>query len=116
MIPKHNAFWSASCPEADTSFLPASETCYGGPENIRVMAVVIPELCFRDVERQVLGANLVEAANNGPLKQGPEALNRVCMDGAHDVLLGGMLDVAMGEAVAKLGIGVVFVCGQQAHL
>lgn len=43
----------------------ASDSCYGSLENIVVVAVVILELRLRDVERQVLGRNLVIAANDG---------------------------------------------------
>jgi hypothetical protein len=44
----------------------ASSDCF--PEDVLIRAVVVPELRFHDVERQVLGADLVEAANDGPLK------------------------------------------------
>src|SRR5258706_16416560 len=88
--------WSHDCAEADTSS-PASEACYGGSENVGVVAVVVPELRLSDVQRQVLGRNLVIAANDAALEQAPEALNRVRVDRANNVLLGAVLDGAMRE-------------------
>ena len=41
--------------------LTAADCC---SKNIFVGAVVIPELKFRDVKRQIFGADLVEAAND----------------------------------------------------
>ena len=78
--------------EAHASNCRASETCYCEPKNVGVLAVVITELRFSDVQRQVLGRHLVIAANDGPLKQAPEALNRVRVDSAANVLLGAMLN------------------------
>jgi hypothetical protein len=58
------------CAEGGPSTRP-SEACYGGPENIEVMAVVIAELGLSDIQGQVLGRNLVVTANDGALKQAP---------------------------------------------
>ena len=58
----------------------ASDSCYGRAEDIGVMAVVVLELGLGNVQRQILGADLVIAANDGALEQAPEALNRVRVD------------------------------------
>lgn len=61
---KANACWAVSdCAEAAPSS-PASEACYGRPENIGVLPVVVPELSFRNVERQIFLADLVIAADD----------------------------------------------------
>lgn len=73
----YKCVWCEFSPEADTSIPPASETCYSEPENVRVVPVVVPELRFRDVQRQVLGRDLVIAADDAALEQRPEAFNRV---------------------------------------
>ena len=46
-------------------------------ENVSVKAVIVPELRFRDIQRQILLADLVEAASDAALEQAPEALNPV---------------------------------------
>ena len=69
--------WRSYEAEAHASNYRASETCYGEAENIGIVTVVIPELGLGNIQRQVLGRDLVEAANDGSLKQGPEAFNRL---------------------------------------
>ncbi len=48
-----------------------------GSENIVVEPIVIFELAFRNVERQIFGADFVIAANNAALEDRPKAFNRV---------------------------------------
>jgi hypothetical protein len=55
----------------------ASAPCYGTTKNIRVHPVVIPELKFRNVQRHVLGADLVKRADNAALHQRLETFNPV---------------------------------------
>jgi hypothetical protein len=57
------------------------------PENIRVVAIVVPELKFRNVERHVFAAHLVERANDAEFEDRPEAFNRVRVNRADDILL-----------------------------
>jgi hypothetical protein len=52
----------------------ASAPCYGLSEHVRVAPVIVAELKFHDVQRQVLFADLVEAANDTALEDRPEAL------------------------------------------
>jgi hypothetical protein len=46
-----------------------SAACYRGSENIDVLAVVVAELKFRDVQRQIFAAYLVIGADNAALGQ-----------------------------------------------
>jgi len=55
----------------------ASAACYRRAKNIGVMAIVVAELKFSNVERQVLLADLVIGANNAALKDAPKSFNRV---------------------------------------
>jgi hypothetical protein len=55
-------------------------------EDIRVRAIVIAELKFRDIERQVLVTDLREGSNDAALNQRPEAFDRLSMDRADDML------------------------------
>jgi len=84
-------------------------------ENVVVEAVVIFELAFRDVERQVLFADLVIRADNRPFEDRPEALNRLSMNRAANVLLGTVFDVTV-RVFAKALVGNLFVGRQQANL
>src|SRR4051794_14999626 len=68
----------------------ASADCYRLPEDIGVVPVVVAELKFRDVQRQILGADLVERADDPALNQRPEAFNRLGVDRAVNVFLGAM--------------------------
>ena len=49
----------------------------GVPEDVRVVPVVEPSLQFFEVAVQVLRADLVERADDGPLEQRPDALDAV---------------------------------------
>ena len=50
----------------------ASAACYRRTKNIRVVAVVIAELELSNVQRQVLGAHLVERADNAAFEDAPK--------------------------------------------
>lgn len=64
-------------------------------KNIGVVAVVVPELKFSDVQRQVFGAYLVIGADNTTLQDRPEALNRIRVDRPDNVLLRSVADHGM---------------------
>ncbi len=63
-----------------------------GAENIGVETVVISELKFRDVQRHIFGADLVETANDPALEDAPEAFNRVRVYRTDHVLFGVVID------------------------
>src|SRR6202166_1184832 len=63
----------------------ASAACYRHPENIGVVAVVVAELELGNVQRHVLGTDLMERADHATLEDRPEALNRVRVDCANNV-------------------------------
>jgi hypothetical protein len=74
--------WPLSSPtETVTSDL-VSAACYRGPEDVGIGAIVVAELKLRDVERHVLGAHLVEGADNATLEDRRGAFNRVRAHGA----------------------------------
>lgn len=64
-------------------------------ENVIIEAVVIAELKFRDVQRHVLGADLVERANDTALEDRPKAFNRLRVDRADNILMFGMVNSRM---------------------
>src|SRR5579862_9480165 len=96
-----SARWSMSLAETVASSC-ASAASYGGPEDVFVEPIVVLELEFSDVQRQILGADFVERANNPALENAPEAFNRVCVNRADDVLASGVLN----DLVGVLGLQV----------
>lgn len=46
-------------------------------ENVVIESVVVAKLKFRDVQRPIFGADLVERTDNAALKDAPKALNRL---------------------------------------
>jgi hypothetical protein len=98
------------------SYASVLETAYRCPEDVIVMAVVILELRLSDVQGEVLGRNLVVAANDGPLEQTPEALNRVRVDSADNVLLFAVNHRAVREMLVQMGVTVMVIGRQQGNL
>src|SRR5713226_3059948 len=84
-------------------------------EDFKVVPIAVAELEFRDIERQVLGADLVERAGNASLEDGPEPFNRVRVHGADNVLATFMV-YALMRVVAHSMKGEAFVCREQADL
>ncbi len=70
-----------------SSYFDASAARYSGSKDVHVIPVVVPELKLRDVQRHVLGADLVERANNAALHQRPETFNRVRVHGTNNIFL-----------------------------
>lgn len=59
---------------------------------VLVQAVVVPELEFRDVERQIFLADFVEASHDATLDERPEAFDGLLMDRADNVLTARMVN------------------------
>ncbi len=87
-----------------------------GAENVRIAPVVIPELEFRDVQREILGADLVERADHAALQDRPEALNGLSVDRAHDVLAFGVVNGFVGIGLIQPAIAAPLVSAKQADL
>lgn len=87
---------------------------YRRPKDVVVQAVVIPELKFRDIEREILGADLVEGADHAALHQRPEPFDGVRVDGTHDVVADMVTDVAVRILGSQPPITGVFISGEKA--
>ncbi len=66
-----------------------------GSEDIPVLAIVITELKLCHVQRHVFFANLVESADDAALEDGPKAFDGLGVDGANNILAGGVVDDGM---------------------
>jgi hypothetical protein len=64
-----------------------SASSYRCSEDIGILAVVVPELKFIQVQRQVLLADVVVGADNSALEQAPERFQIVGMHFATHVLV-----------------------------
>src|SRR5947209_7838209 len=62
-----------------------SACCYRGSENVGVMPVVVAELKFRDVQRQIFFADFVERTDDPAFEDRPEAFNGLRVDRADNV-------------------------------
>ena len=83
-------------------------------ENVRVQTVVIAELELGDIERKVLFADLVEGSDHAAFDQRPEALNRVRVNGADDVLAVMMVNRPMRVGRAEVHIALPLVGAEKA--
>jgi hypothetical protein len=82
-------------------------------ENIGIAAVVVAELKFRDVERHVFLADLVERADDATFEDAPEALNRVCVNGTDNVLVGAVVDRDVGIFACEVTITACVIGAKQ---
>lgn len=84
-------------------------------ENVRIAPMVVAELKFRDVQRHIFGADLVERAHDAALEDRPEAFNRIGVHCADNVALGAVhhgLPVVFLQVVVNL----VFICRENADI
>src|SRR5260370_6031552 len=85
-------------------------------ENIGIVAVVVPELKLRNVERQIFWAELVERADNAAFEDRPEALNRLCVDRTNDVLASSVIDDPVGVHGIQSAIANPLIRAEKANL
>src|ERR1700730_6366150 len=61
-------------------------------EDVPVFSIVVAELEFRNIQRHVFGAHLVERAHHAALEDGPEPFDCLSVHRADDVLSFGVVD------------------------
>jgi hypothetical protein len=88
-----------------------SATCYRRAEDVRVVPVVVAPFEFGNVQRQIFAADFVEAAHNAALQKGPEAIDRLSMNRAVNILTSAM---PHGAVFFQLAITRIFVGRDQA--
>src|ERR1700730_5829594 len=100
-IPTEQACWRAlACSEAPASCR-ASAACYGLAEDIGVVAIVVAELKFSQIERQIFLAHVVERPNDSAFEQRPERINVLSVNLAAHVL------------ALYMANGLMRICGRQ---
>lgn len=58
----------------------ASASCHGVAENVWILAIVVTELKFGQVERQVLFADVMISADDSALEQAPKVFQVIGVD------------------------------------
>ena len=95
----------------------ASATCYRRPENIGVLAVVMSELTFGQVERQILLGYMMVVSDNATLEQTPKVLDIVGMNLASYIFARAVRNGLVLEAErGKVVVSAEFISGDQIHL
>ena len=89
---------------------------YGRLENLRVVAIVVAELEFRDVQRQIFAADLVVGTHDAALNQRPEAVNGLSVHHAVNIAAYGVPHENVFELVFQVPVSSVFVAHDQADL
>ncbi len=94
----------------------ASAPCYGSTEDVGGGAVVVAPLEFRDVERQILAADVVECADDAALQQRPETVNCAGVHLAAHVFALAVVNRFVDTALAHAIIDVRFIGRDQINL
>lgn len=87
------------------------------PKDVGIPAIVIAELKFRNIEMQILFADLVIGPDDAALNERPKAFNRLCVDGADNVLMRAMVNCLVRISfLGKACVARSFVSAKQADL
>jgi hypothetical protein len=73
-------------------------------EDVRVFAIVIAKLKFRDIERHIFAAHFVERADHAALENRPETFDGLSVDCADDILASGMVNGNVREIFVEAPI------------
>lgn len=91
-----------------------SASCYDGPKDVRVLALIVPKRKLRQVQRQVVFANVMKCSHNAALHQRPETFNIVRVHLAAHVLPAAMAARLMRNPTPiQRVIAGMLVCGDQ---
>src|SRR6516164_3588757 len=83
-------------------------------EDVCIFPVVVAERELRDIERQILAADLVERSHDAALQKRPEALDCVGVNRADNVASSAVADSGVRELLSDLAIGGIVVRAKQA--
>lgn len=92
-------------------------TClHSRAEDVFVFAIVITELEFGNVKRQILLGNIMESTDEPSLDHRPKRLNRIDVNRADNVLAALVIDERMREVLAEPAIAAMRIGAKQADL
>jgi hypothetical protein len=70
-------------------------------EYVLVQPVIIPELEFGNIQREIFLADFVEGSDHAALQDRPKAFDGLRMDSSDDVLAASMINSGMGVVLGK---------------
>jgi hypothetical protein len=108
------AFWTGDAEALASSV--ASASCYSTPENVGILAVVVTEGEFIQVQRQIFLGDIVVGADNSALQERPKVLDIRRVNFAAHVLALAMLDSLVRVEILQIGIADIFVGRDEADL
>lgn len=86
---------------------------YRRSEDVSIISIVVSKLKFSVIEMQVFFADFMERSDNATFQDRPEALNRVGMNRANNVLANAMVYGCMREAVVHPIVTGPSICVEQ---
>jgi hypothetical protein len=101
---------------ANRSCVANSARAHRFAEDVRIAAIVIAELKFGDVQREIFGADLMERADHAALYEAPKAFNRLSMDRTDDVLTRCMINRFVREFAIKMFVANPLIRAEQANI
>jgi hypothetical protein len=84
-------------------------------EDIRVLAIIIAELEFGDIEREIFLADLVKASHDAALDERPEAFDGLSMNCADDILTARMVNRGERIFTSEFAISRPLIGAEQAN-
>ncbi len=88
-------------------------SAYRRSENVAIEAIVVTELKFRDVQRQVFRANFVECAYHSALNKRPESFDCIGMHSTDNILTACVVDSGVGKVFVEVLIAHPLIGAEQ---
>src|SRR5260370_38075227 len=111
-----SARWPLSLLAETATSACVSAASYRSREDIGIVAVIVAELEFGDVERQILFADLMERPDHATLDERPETVDRLSVNCADDVLFFGVVDGFVRIVIFQAPVALPFIAANQADL
>jgi hypothetical protein len=84
-------------------------------EDVVVLPIIVPELKRHNIQRKVLGRDLMKVADDATLDQRPEAFDRLSVDCADDVLAFAMIDALVRELAVQPEVAAELVSAKKGN-
>lgn len=102
--------------QGTTGLIIFSARSYRRTKDVRVLAVVVPELELIDVQREILTADFMECTDDATFDDGPEALDGVRVNRTAHVFIAAVMHDTERVFVPKRFVRGMFIGGQQTYL
>jgi len=92
-----------------------SASCHDRSEDVRILALIMPEGKLRQIQRQIVLADVMEGAHDAALQQTPKTFQVIRVDVASHVFVLCMIHDGMRKGLAQSAISWGFISGDQRH-